>query len=552
VSWFSNLGVRTKIAGSVGVVAVLALGVGVGGVVALSRVNAASVEISTNWLPSVAVVQTINTNTSDFRTAEYRHVTSLTPETMQAATADIDAQAALIAKNRQTYEPLISSAHEKQVYETFSQQWGDYLKVHDQLIALSSKNKNDAALALLQGDGAKLFEGASASLTELVKINQEGADAATQKASGIYSAARTLLVSAALLAAVVGLALALLVGGLIAGPLRKAVAVLEGLAAGRLDQRLAVTGTDEVGRMAAALNEAMGKLGETVGEVVAAAGQLGTASRQVSSASQTLATGASEQSANVEEIGASIEQMQGSVQSNSDNAKVTNGIASDAATSAAEGGEAVSETVEAMKQIAAKIAIIDDIAFQTNMLALNATIEAARAGEHGKGFAVVATEVGKLAERSQVAAAEIGELASGSVSRAERAGSLLAELVPSIQKTSGLVQEIAAASSEQASGVTQINSAMSQMTELTQRNASASEELAATSEEMLAQAESLQDLMRYFTVDGREKAGRGDRPSAPVFAAADGADARAAAGRLPRQSAGSDAPLFDESKFSKF
>jgi methyl-accepting chemotaxis protein len=144
------------------------------------------------------------------------------------------------------------------------------------------------------------------------------------------------------------------------------------------------------------------------------------------------------------------------------------------------------------------------------MLALNATIEAARAGEHGKGFAVVATEVGKLAERSQIAAAEIGELASGSVRTAEQAGSLLDTIVPSIRRTSDLVQEIAAASAEQTAGVGQINNAMARMSQITAQNASSSEELAATAEEMTSQTAHLRQMMRFFST------GDGQRPSARV------------------------------------
>jgi methyl-accepting chemotaxis protein len=74
-------------------------------------------------------------------------------------------------------------------------------------------------------------------------------------------------------------------------------------------------------------------------------------------------------------------------------------------------------------------------------------------------------------------------------------------MLPSIRKTSDLVQEIAAASKEQSTGVAQINGAMGQLNQATQTNASASEELAATAEEMGGQAAQLQELMGYFKTE---------------------------------------------------
>ena len=290
-------------------------------------------------------------------------------------------------------------------------------------------------------------------------------------------------------------------------PITEAMDVLSAMSNGDLTRTINGDYQGKFLELKNSVNGTVEKLSEIIGEVRGSADSLSSASEEISATAQSMAQSASEQAASVEQTSASMEQMSASIAQNTENAKVTDGMAGKANKEASEGGRAVKDTVAAMKTIAEKIGIVDSIAYQTNLLALNAAIEAARAGEHGKGFAVVAAEVRKLAERSQIAAQEISEVAKNSVALAERAGNLLDEIVPSIAKTSDLVQEIAAASEEQSIGSEQINSAMSQMSQLTQQNASASEELAATAEEMSGQAEQLQELMGFFTVQTK-RAGR--------------------------------------------
>ena len=302
--------------------------------------------------------------------------------------------------------------------------------------------------------------------------------------------------------------------------------MFSGLADGQLTQRINRDMQGAFNQVKTDANSSFKKLAEIIDEVRGAADALTGAANQVSATAQSLSQAASEQAASVEETTASIDVMSASIAQNSDNAKVTDGMATKTSHEAQEGGGAVSQTVTAMKQIASKIGIVDDIAYQTNLLALNAAIEAARAGEHGKGFAVVAAEVRKLAERSQQAAKEIGDLAGDSVSTAERAGKLLDAIVPSIQKTSELVQEIAAASAEQSESVVQIGGAMGQLSKATQQNASASEELAATSEELSGQAEQLQQSVSFFDtgagstqVANRHEGGNRRQAAAPRLSA---------------------------------
>jgi methyl-accepting chemotaxis protein len=330
--------------------------------------------------------------------------------------------------------------------------------------------------------------------------------------------------------------------------LRDVLGALEG---GDLTLPMKKTYSGTWDELKSAVNNMLQKLTTVVADVNNGAQALASASEEVSATAQNLSQAASEQAAGVEETSASIEQMTASIAQNTENARITDGMASKAAKDASDGGEAVNATVDAMKQIAKKIGIIDDIAAQTNLLALNAAIEAARAGEHGKGFAVVAAEVRKLAERSQIAAQEIGEVASSSVELAEKAGKLLAEIVPNIRKTSDLVQEITAASTEQSSGVGQINSVVSQLSTTTQQNASSSEELAATSEEMSGQAEQLQQTMSFFKLDAASQV-RVARPQVRKSSTSSKLPNKPAAVRLTHnQSIGASDDL-DETHFSKF
>jgi len=499
---FKNMTIKLRLTLLIALLSVLLISIGFMGLSGLQKSNDGMKTIYEDRTVALGQIGNIESLLLQNRLAIAVSLVTPTPEYIKDRTAQIESNIEAITKTWDAYMATYLTPEEKVIALKFAEDRKQFVV----------EGLRPAIAALRAGD----VKGAQHIVTEKIRplyvAVQKGIDdlgdlqlneAKKEYAQGVarYESTRNLSITAIS----IGLGLAVLFGVLlvrsIMRQLNMAMNVANQLAAGDLTARIEVNSNDEIGKLLASMQNMVAKLSQIITDVRSAADNLSSASEEVSATAQSMSQASSEQAASVEETSASVEQMSASINQNTENAKITDGMASKAAKEATEGGESVKQTVTAMQQIAKKIGIIDDIAYQTNLLALNAAIEAARAGEHGKGFAVVAAEVRKLAERSQVAAQEIGEVASSSVEMAERAGKLLDQMVPSINKTSDLVQEISAASEEQSSGVGQINTAMAQLNQITQQNASASEELAATAEEMSGQAEQLQQTMSFFKID---------------------------------------------------
>ncbi|MCU1380247.1 MAG: methyl-accepting chemotaxis sensory transducer, partial [Acidimicrobiales bacterium] len=197
---------------------------------------------------------------------------------------------------------------------------------------------------------------------------------------------------------------------------------LTALADGELGRTVDVTTTDEIGRMARAVNVVSQRMGEVMAVIGNQASTLAASSDELSAVSQQLTGAAGETADHAEVISSAARDVStdiagvatGAAQLTSAIGEIARGatdaavVAGEAVVVAEEVNEAVAKLASSSAEIGEVLRVITSIADQTNLLALNATIEAARAGEAGKGFAVVASEVKALATQTARATEEIG------------------------------------------------------------------------------------------------------------------------------------------------
>ncbi|KPW81201.1 MULTISPECIES: methyl-accepting chemotaxis protein [Pseudomonas syringae group] len=535
-----NLAPRAAIFFSLIVLVVFALGIVA--LMQMGKLRESEQDVETNWMTSIREIGKMQTGILRLRLESIRITVTTDEQQRQTRIASLSGLRSTLQNTISHYEPLVTGPAERELYQPVATDVQQYFNLLEELESFLRSGDNAAAINLINTRISPMANALQDKMSKLADFNDEGAKRAGLDAASFYSNGVSLVIGLLVLTLILTVVLATVLTRSITSPISDALVVAERIAGSDLSREVEVSGSDEAGRLLAALAKMQSNLRETIASIADSATQLASASEEMTAVTEDGSRGLVRQNDEVNQAATAVTEMSAAVDEVARNAEAAAQSSRESMEFTRSGIENVAQTLKAIESLAGNVAstgdqvkalsgraqdiskvveVIRAIAEQTNLLALNAAIEAARAGEQGRGFAVVADEVRALAHRTQQSTQEIeqmisaiqadstqavgamnvsAQMASSSISVAQNADLSLKQIAEAITQINERNLLIATASEEQAQVAREADQNLTSIRELSVQSAAGASQTASACSEMASLAIDLNRLVARFKV----------------------------------------------------
>lgn len=550
------------------------LSIGATAITLMISMNNTTSVITNDWMVSLNSSREMETFISNFRIKEEEYITSVSESEKQQLMKEMDQERTNMKNmlyHFDAHSQQINSEEEAALVRDLGANWSEFVNLNLQVLEYAQSGNTTEAWQVLKTSSRTAFNELDASAQNLIDFYMRGADQASESANTEFIIAICVISGLLVVVITCGVFVSYIIIHSIRLPVAELTRVATQMSSGNLDVTITHEGRDEMGVLSDCMRELarrlkaiiedendflakmahgdftvdsiceqeyvgnfhpvlvsfhniLDRLNNAMRQIHSSSEQVAVGSSQVASAAQTLAAGSSDQAKSVEQLSDSINHISNQVQVNAEYAQQASMKVNLVGQEMLDSNEQMNHMIQAMKEIKETsdeigkiIKTIEDIAFQTNILALNAAVEAARAGSAGKGFAVVADEVRNLASKSAEASKNTATLIENSIHAvangtriADQTAQSLTQAVEGATDVMLTVNKISEASAHQADALAEVLEEIDHISSVVSSNSSSTQQSAAASHELSAQAQVLKRLLNGFQL--REYSSQDDIP----------------------------------------